>query len=222
MRSSSGKLFLLALLAAVPACPAAAGSGGARSFRAALAEAGLEYAGARTFSVSRNYRRGDWSGALPAFWTLDTGAGAVRLRLELTKNISRAQAEKTMAERFLRIDALYAGGAAYPGMITTEFEVPPQLRPRDLRTGPGENKVKVLAATPSMAYGAGSEDLVSRRGLLGYVYCEKNSLLAQIELFFPKKDFDQESALGEFDKIRCAVTLSGFIGDKVAAGSKEK
>ena len=206
MKFSSGKIFLLAALASVAARPAVCAGPGekSRSFKAVLAEAGLEYGGARPFMIGKDYRRGDWKGARPAFWTLTSSTEAVRLRLEMTRNISRAQAEKTMAERFLRIDALYAGGAAYPGMVTTEFEVPPQLRPKDIRTGTGEKKIKVLAATPGMAYGAGSEDLVSHRGLFGYIYCEKSSLLAQIELFFPKAEFLAEEALKEFDRLGCA------------------
>jgi hypothetical protein len=155
--------------------------------------------------VTKDYRRGDWKGRPPAFWTLAAYDGAVRLRLEMTKNVGASQAGKTMTQRFNRVDALYSGGAAYPGMVTTEFEVPPQLRPKDLRAGPGEKKVKVLAATAGLAYGAGSEDLVSYRGLLGYVYCEKNSLLAQVELFFPKEGFDLAAALREFDEVLCAA-----------------
>ncbi len=209
MKFSNGRLVLFWLLLSFSARPALLAAGPAEkgrglSFKAVLAEAGLEYGGERPFIIGKDYRRGGWKGASPAFWTLASSAGGVRLRLEMTKNISRAQAEKTMAGRFLRIDALYSGGAAYPGMVTTEFEVPPRLRPRDLRTGPGENKVKVLSATPGLSYGAGSEDLVSHRGLLGYVYCEKTSLLAQIELFFSKVEFQPEAALKEFDRIGCA------------------
>ena len=232
MKFSTGSIALLGIIISFAARPACAGSGERSpallapgsiqksgtnlSFKAVLAEAGLEYGGARPFIISKNYRRGDWKGARPAFWTLASSAGPVRLRLEMTKNISRAQAEKTMAGRFLRIDALYSGGAAYPGMVTTEFEVPPQLRPKDIRTGSGEQKVKVLAATPSMAYGAGSEDLVSHRGLLGYVYCEKIPLLAQIELFFPKEKFGLEEALREFDTISCSASVSGSVDDNQA------
>ena len=203
----SNKLLLLALLASAPVRPASCADPEKKGapFKAVIAEAGLAYSGGISFVVDKDYRRGDWKGARPAFWTLASSTGAVRLRLEMTRNIGRAQAERTMAERFLRIDALYSGGAAYPGMVTTEFEVPPQLRPADIRTGTGENRVKVLAATPSLAYGAGSEDLVSHRGFLGYVYCEKNALLAQIELFFPKAGFLQEAALREFDQLGCAA-----------------
>ena len=67
---------------------------------------------------------------------------------------------------------------------------------------------KILAATPGMAYGAGAEDLVSHRGLFGYIYCEKTSLLAQIELFFPKAEFLAEEALKEFDRLGCAKKTS--------------
>lgn len=220
MRSLRNSAALAGLLLCCAPCPAPAEPG--RPLKEVLAGAGLGYSGLRPFAVDKNYRRGDWSGARPAFWTLSAADGRVRLRLELTKNIGAAQAGRTMAERFLRIDALYSGGAAYPGMVTTEFEVPPALRPQDLRTGPGEKVVKVLAATPSLAYGAGSEDLVGYRGLLGYVYCEKTALLAQIELFFPKREFDQQTALLEFDRIICAAPAAGPAQGKAAARSKEK
>lgn len=219
MKSSKNKIILLGLLLYLAAGASAGAPDPARPFKAVLADAGLEYAGARPFLVSKNYKRGDWKGQLPAFWTLAVSGGAARLRLEMTKNIGPAQAGKTMTQRFTRVDALYAGGAAYPGMVTTEFEVPPQLRPKDLRTGPGEKKVKVLAATAGLAYGAGSEDLVAYRGLLGYVYCEKNSMLAQIELFFPKEGFDQAAALREFDELRCAAAPPDAVG--VSTGAKK-
>lgn len=222
MRSSAVRIFLPALLAAQPAlwaggtgAAASADKHQAPSFTTALAEAGLAYKRAPAFATSKDYRRGDWQGSSMAFWTLAASTGAIRLRLEMTKNISSAQAEKTMAQRFLRIDALYSGAAAYPGMVTTEFEVPPQLRPSDLRTGKGPKKVKVLAATAGLAYGAGAEDLVVYRGLLGYIYCENIALLAQIELFFPKAGFSPEDALKEFDTINCAVSGSGSsVSDK--------
>ncbi len=216
MNSLKNKTALLGLLLALAGAAGAGAPVPARPFRAALAEAGLEYAGARPFLVSKNYKRGDWKSLPPAFWTLTASDGAVRLRLEMTKNIGPGKAGKTMAQRFARVDALYAGGAAYPGMVTTEFEVPPQLRPKDLRTGPGEKKVKVLAATAGLAYGAGSEDLVAYRGLMGYVYCEKSSLLAQLELFFPKEGFDQAAALREFDGIRCAAAPQDAVSVSTA------
>ncbi|MFA6434561.1 MAG: hypothetical protein WCW52_07695 [Elusimicrobiales bacterium] len=175
----------------------------AEVFKRALAEAGLEYTGAGRFVVDRDYRRGAWDGARPAFRTLSVSGGSVKLRLEMTKNISRGRADKIMEERFLRIEALYAGAAAYPGMITTAFEAPPHLRPKDLRSGPGVKTVKMLAATPGLAYGAGSDDLVSHMALLGYLYCENGSLLAQLELFFPKLEFKPEAALKEFDRLGC-------------------
>jgi hypothetical protein len=219
MSSSKNKIALLGLLLCLAPAAGAGSPEPARPFPAVLAEAGLDYAGGRAFLVSKDYRRGDWKGRLPAFWTLAASDGAVRLRLEMTRNVGPAQAGKTMAQRFTRVDALYSGGAAYPGMVTTEFEVPPQLRPRDLRTGPGEKKVKVLAATAGLAYGAGSEDLVSYRGLMGYVYCEKSSLLAQIELFFPKENFDQAAALREFDELRCAAAPTDAVD--VSTGTKK-
>lgn len=205
MKFSNGRTVLFWLLLFFSARPAAcAGAAeGCPPFKAVLAEAGLAYSGSRPFVIVKDNRRGSWKGGLPAFRTLALSDGAVRLRLEMTKNISRARAEKTMTGRFLRIDALYSGAAAYPGMVTTEFEVPAHLRPKEVRTGPGAGRVKMLAATPGLAYGAGAEDLVSHRGLLGYVYCENSSLLAQIELFVPKAEFRLETALDEFDRIGC-------------------
>ncbi len=190
-------------------CPAFADAAGARNrgvidHKKTLAEAGLEYKGKRIFIAEKNNRRGDWKGKRPAFWTLAASDGGVKLRLELTKNVTRAQAEKTMDERFQRIDALYSGGAAYPGTVTTEFEVPQSLRPQDIKAGPAGNRAKALAATQNMTYGAGAEDLVSHRGLLGYLYCEKTALLAQIELLFPKAEFKLENAKEEFGRFVCA------------------
>lgn len=222
MKFLKSRVLLLGLLSVLPAAQAFCGAPASEppSFKNTLSEAGLAYGGVRPFITGKDYRRGSWTGARPAFWTLLASDGPVRLRLELTKNITPAQAEKTMTERFLRIDALYSGGAAYPGMVTTEFEVPPQLRPKDLRTGPGERKIKVLAATPRMTYGAGSEDLISYRGLLGYVYCGKGSMLAQIELFYPKAGFKLEDALKEFDQLVCASPGGPAGNGKPAAGGK--
>lgn len=213
----SKPILAAALLLCPVSMPAAGGGEGGKAFRKQLGEAGLEYGGGRTFRADKSNRRGDWKGARPAFWTLTASDGEAGLRLELTKNISREQAQKTMDERFQRIDALYSGGAAYPGMITTEFEVPAALRPLDITAGPDGNKAKALSATPNMTYGAGAEDLVSRRGILGYLYCggEKGGTLAQIELFFPKKDFDLEAARREFGEFRCAAARpAGAPGGK--------
>lgn len=200
--------FSKALLSGVLLVLAAPASGGPASnnvldFKTTLSGAGLDYSGIRTFRIEKNHKRGDWKGPRPAFWTVTASDGTARLRLELTGNISRAKAEKTMAERFLRIDALYSGGAAYPGMITTEFEVPETLRPADIASGPGGNRAKALAATPNMAYGAGAEDLVSHRGILGYIYCDGTGTLAQIEFFFPKAEFSLEAARRESAGIAC-------------------
>lgn len=194
-----GSLLLTACASAAPAPRRRVGP----DLKQTLAEAGLEYGGSRAFRTEKNNRRGDWKGAKPAFWTLTASTGAIKLRFELTKNITRAQAEKTMNERFQRIDALYTGGAAYPGMVTTEFEVPEALRPAALKAGQDGNMARALAATPNMTYGAGAEDLVSHRGVLGYVYCEKTSLLAQIELFYPKAEFRLETAIAEFGLFVC-------------------
>lgn len=215
MRQYAGLIVIGSLLLTACATDAAGG----RAFRKNLSEAGLDYGGTRTFRADKSNRRGDWKGARPAFWTLTASDGKASLRLEMTKNLSREQALKTMDERFQRIDALYSGGAAYPGMITTEFEVPPALRPRDITAGPGGNKAKALAAAPNMTYGAGAEDLVSHKGILGYLYCggkkEKGGALAQIELFFPKKDFDLEAARREFGEFHCAARRpSGADGGK--------
>jgi hypothetical protein len=200
MKSSRVRLLAAALLAALSARALA----GAAAFPVLLSEAGLRYSGKKPFITDKNYRRGDWKGARPAFWTLSASDGKARLRLELTRNITRAQAEKTMAERFYRVEALYAGGAAYPGMVTTEFEVPKELRPADIKAGAQGNKALLLAATASLAYGAGSEDLVSYRGIMGYVYCERSALLAQAELFLPKAGFSREAAVSEFSALSCS------------------
>jgi hypothetical protein len=213
-------VFLGALISFAAHFPAAAGPlEHSPDFKKTLAGTGLEYDGTRSLRIDKNFRRGDWKSARTAFWTLTASDGTARLRLELTKNISRAQAERTMDERFLRIDALYSGGAAYPGMITTEFEVPKALRPVDVKAGPDGNRAKMLAATPTMAYGAGAEDLVSHRGVMGYIYCEKASLLAQIELFFPKAEFLPADALKEFDRIVCAAAP---VPDPSGAGKPEQ
>ena len=201
MNSSRASLLAAALLAALSWTAAA----GAPSFSSLLSEAGLRYSGENKFTADKNYRRGDWKGTRPAFWTLSAGAGKTRLRLELTRNVTRAQAEKTMAERFYRVEALYSGGAAYPGMVTTEFEVPKELRPVALKAGAQGNKALELAATANLTYGAGSEDLVSYRAVMGYLYCEGSSLLAQVELFMPAKNFKPEAALSEFSALNCAA-----------------
>ncbi len=206
-----GFLFLFAPAAFAGTLPPPPGF---LAFAKTLGEAGLRYDGGRPFQAVKNYRRGDWKGKRPAFWTLTAADGAVKLRLELTKNVTRAQAGKTMGERFQRIDALYSGGAAYPGMVTTEFEVPQALRPVDIKAGPDGNRAKALAATPGMAYGAGAEDLVSHRGLLGYVYCESTSLLAQIELFYPKAEFRLDVAVREFGRLGCAIAPPARAGER--------
>lgn len=204
MRQYASLIIIGSLL--LPACAAAAPASRRRvgpDLKQPLAEAGLEYGGTRPLRLDKNNRRGNWKGKKPAFWTLTAADGGVKLRLELTKNITRAQAGKTMDERFQRIDALYSGGAAYPGMVTTEFEVPEALRPAAIKAGQDGNMARALAATPNMTYGAGAEDLVSHRGVLGYIYCEKNSLLAQIELFYPKAEFNQQTAVAEFGRFVC-------------------
>lgn len=223
MRQYAGLIVIGSLL--LPACAEAAPASRRRvgpDLKQTLAEAGLEYGGTRPLRLDKNNRRGNWKGTKPAFWTLTASDGKAKLRLELTKNITRAQAEKTMNERFQRIDALYAGGAAYPGMVTTEFEVPKTLRPAALKAGQDGNIARALAATPNMTYGAGAEDLVSHRGVLGYIYCEKTALLAQIELFYPKTDFRQETATAEFSQFSCATAAVPLKTEKAAEPEPRK
>lgn len=212
MRSWTAKLAAAALAASL------AGAGARPAFKALLAEAGLAYAGKRAFAVDINSRRGDWRGKLPAFWTLTAAEGRAFLRLELTRNVSREQAERTMAERFYRVQALYAGGAAYPGMVTTEFEVPKELRPVELKAGAQGNRALALPATANFSYGAGSEDLAAYRAVMGYVYCAGSSTLAQAELFLPKENYAREAALEEFSGITCA----GPAGAEKRSGKKGK
>lgn len=193
-----------ASLAAAALAAALAGAGARPDFGGLLAGAGLEYRGKRAFAVDINSRRGDWAGRLPAFWTLTASDGPAVVRLELTRNVPKDQAERTMAGRFYRVLALFSGGAAYPGMVTTEFEVPAELRPAELRAGAQGNRALELPATVNLSYGAGSEDLAAYRAVMGYIYCEKSATLAQAELFLPKEKFDRAAALEEFRGLACA------------------
>lgn len=178
-------------------------SKGTASFMQSLPEAGLVYSGPYHYKIEKNIIRGNWSGKAAVFRTISASSGANRLRLELTKNISAAQAEKTMKERFLRIDALYSGGAAYPGMITTEVSVPESLRPVEVKAGPVANSARLLAATQNLAYGAGAEELVVYRGVLGWFYCTSSAMLTQYEIFFPKAVFSPEKAGKEAAAFSC-------------------
>jgi hypothetical protein len=199
MNSSRASVLAAALLAGSTSVSLAGGL----EFSTLLSEAGLRYSGKKAFVTDKNYRRGDWKGTHPAFWTLSASDGSARLRLELTRNVTPKQAAKTMAERFYRVEALYAGGAAYPGMVTTEFEVPKELRPVETKAGPQGNKALELGATANLTYGAGAEDLISYRSVMGYLYCGSSSLLAQVELFLPKAGFSREAALAEFSSLSC-------------------
>lgn len=173
------------------------------TFNEALDVMGLVVSIGTSFTIDKSYVRGDWDGERRAYWTLLASSSTARLRVEAVKNVSRKEAERRMRERFVSVEMLYFGDAAYPGMVTKRFEIPDDLKPEVLSEGPGGYKTMILHATRRMTYGVGARDLVAYRSLMSYRYCPKVRVLAQIEIFFTIGSFDRKTALEELAGFSC-------------------
>ncbi|MFH1620055.1 MAG: hypothetical protein ABIG11_09175 [bacterium] len=172
-------------------------------FKEALKLAGLIKKGGGEFRIDKSNQRGDWKSDRRCYWTLICSSGTKILRMEIAKNISLDYADKMMRERWTRIKMLYSGNAAYPGMLTQKFEVPDELKPVLVSSGTRGQLTGMLYGTVNMTYGAGSQDLAVYRSIVTFLYCAKSATSAQIELFIPKKEFSEESALKEAESFMC-------------------
>lgn len=204
MRFLINKAAVLSLAALISAAPPVCAESGkaAFSFKEVSGLIGLVYGGKENYKIEKSNQRGDWKGTMRCYWTLLCSDRSRKLRMEITKNISAVSADKIVKERWSRIKMLYSGNAAYPGMLTREFEVPDELKPVIISSGPAA-LTGMLYATANMTYGAGAQDLAAYRSVMTLRYCEKNATLSQIEMFIPKKEFEKGTALKEIEAFAC-------------------
>lgn len=201
---STRSLFGLALFLAGHPLSAPAARAAPTPFREVLGLFGVTYAGEDDFVVEESHPRGDWrKTARPGYWTVIAASGRRKMRLEAARNIGRRSALEKMDDRFASVEGLFKGYAFYPGMITQQFEVPPELGPEILSPGPRGYKTYVLYSTAQMTYGVGDPGLAVHRGALTYRYCPETKTLVEVELFFPAEDFNKEGLLKELESFYC-------------------
>ena len=110
------------------------------------------------------------------------------LQLETIPEIDRESAGTLIDEGIMGIEALYANAlSAYPENLSARLGTPARFRP-ELRRKEINGEVYryfLLYATERLAYGASSEDMVKRRSLLGWIYCNEERALYKVKLFAP-------------------------------------
>jgi hypothetical protein len=172
------------------------GSASAYAGEAALAGAlrgfGLSFSSSPVCALEKNYTRGDCSEGKKCFATITAACPSPSLRFEVVSGITEKEALKLVSSRFTRVKMLYSGYMAYPGMITSRDEVPDDLRPREVKSGPLGYDTLYMPASARMAYGVGSKDLVKYAAAMSYRYCSAAKTLVQVEMFFPAGTKDAE------------------------------
>ncbi|MGI8605362.1 MAG: hypothetical protein ACR2OZ_20505 [Verrucomicrobiales bacterium] len=110
------------------------------------------------------------------------------LELETVSEIDGDSARTLVEDGIMGIHALYAQAlSAYPENLSKQVSVPARFRPEFFRKSVNGVLYNyfLLSATERFAYGATSEDVLTRRSLLGWIYCEQEQTLYKIRMFAP-------------------------------------
>ncbi len=136
-------------------------------------------------------------------WRIAASSGPVKIRLRIEKGLDAARARRRTMAEITRLNMLYEGPAAYPGMITTTNAVPPSLRPRERPAPRGGGALWLIPATPRLSYGAATPDEVAYEALMTFRYCPRMRVWARLEVFWPAKSFREAAALDEASLFDC-------------------
>lgn len=185
---------------------------------------GISMDGVADFVIHKNILR---EGLENTFWTIVAKRGEWAIKIEIIKNIDAGYAYKYIEERQGMIESLYKRiPSPYPGMISKAIECPDKFKPKllYLEIDKKNTPIYILYSTPRFTYGACADELISYRGALTFIYCEKEKILYKIELFIPKKDFDKEeilSILGSFKFQQPAETNEAETKEEKSVSAQE-
>ncbi len=158
-------------------------------------ELGIYFEGADAFEITRRAVRG---GEESGFWSLAAEKHGTMIKVELINNIDAGPARRHIEERYFVINSLYTSvPSPYPGMISNTIDCPKAFRPRQrvIEVAGEKSDVLLLSSTSRYTYGACVDDLIAYRGALTFVYNHKRRALYRIDLFVPKKVFQESEVL---------------------------
>jgi hypothetical protein len=144
----------------------------------------------------------DGSGT-PQLWRIAASSGAVQIRLRIQEGLDDTQARRKTESEITRVNMLYEGPAAYPGMITERNAVPRSLRPRKITAPAGASPVWLIPATSRLSYGAADEKDIAYESLLVFKRCPSSRRWARLEVFWPARQFNEAAALRKAAAFRC-------------------
>ncbi len=139
----------------------------------------------------------------PAIWQIAASSDAVKIRLRIEKGVEAAEAARRTTAEITRINMLYEGPAAYPGMITEKNAVPQSLRPRKIPSPAGTGPTWLIPATARLGYGAANEVDIAYKSLLSFRYCSASRAWARLEIFWPKREFNKTDFLKDLLRFHC-------------------
>ena len=119
--------------------------------------------------------------------------GAI-LKLKVIPGVEGTEAKKMIDGKMLTIEALYGNELSpYPGMISNEIVCSGDMIPKkqEIREGSLAIPYFVVALTDRFAYGNCVESETPYRGIIAWAYCPGKREYRQLELIYPKKEFDE-------------------------------
>ncbi len=199
MRHRIGATVIPLFLALVaPAASHAAGN-----LAEALAARGFEWPPYASSAIEYVRSLDDGGSEAPKLWKIAASSGGIKIRLRIQKGLNEAQAHRKTESEITRINMLYDGPAAYPGMITETNAIPSSLRPRKIVFKEDAGPAWLVPASSRLGYGVATPDAVSYESLFFFRYCPAKSTWARLDVFWPKRQFERAASLRTVAAFRC-------------------
>lgn len=126
----------------------------------------------------------------------------ILVRLKLTQRMGTGFARLYEQEKRAGIESLFITQPAhYPGIITREVECSLEFQP-DVGTA-GDLAYYIMYANERFSFGVCSPDLVTYRFVLGFGYCEQQSIFVEIKMFYSPESFSKEESLNILRSFAC-------------------
>ena len=114
------------------------------------------------------------------------------LRLEVKSGILQDEAQKEIATRIARMQALFENATSpYPGEITNVIECTEKFKPTLTKVNQINTEIAYFTGylNNRLTFGSCTEDQAIYKGNLIFFYCAKEKQLIQLELITPKEKF---------------------------------
>ena len=188
----------LATAAALSAAASGAPPAHDAAFREALHPHGIVYGGKAQYRVTL-----DRSLTEGGSRRLTAELNATRLRVASEPARDAAAAGRLLAEWKTRLYGQFEGAMSYPGMVTRRFDIPQELRPREISATGNGRSIWIVPATERLTFGAGADDLVRYFAVVTHRWCPKAKRAVELTLFYSRETFREETALSEEAAFTC-------------------